>query len=367
MKKNLLRKTLLLSALFSAVVFAGCNNGSQEPSAVEEITVTSVVPATKAENAEPVPSKEVFKETVLKKLGKELSGLSSAIVPTIDTGSKSREAVTMDELQNSFKEFTKAFEMKLSEEDGSGYIRGSWNGPLGEIDYEDNVKGLSTTINALKVSVDASFNTNLATKAMSGKANGSARYSASSKFTLPSTDVESSIKSGKSNVLYYLNVNNVNASVGADNIQTIMTLGGDEEPDYAAVVEALNTLSGAINFYSGIDTSLYFEVEDDKTEKLYNGVIKATVSAAINYNLSKEALADTAEKVLAIVEKYKNDDDYEVTAAELAAFNDLVSLRIDLSVYDTEGTKLFSLVDATKLDEAYTEIESLMSNESNKK
>ena len=67
MKKNLLTKTLLLSALFSAVVFAGCNNGSQEPSAVEEISVTSVVPATKAENAEPVPSEEVFKKTVMKK------------------------------------------------------------------------------------------------------------------------------------------------------------------------------------------------------------------------------------------------------------------------------------------------------------
>ena len=361
MKKNLLTKTLLLSALFSAVVLAGCNQ-NVEPSAVEEITVTSVVPATKAENAEPVPSKEVFKETVLKKLGKELSGLSSAIVPTIDTGSKSREAVTMDELQNSFKEFTKAFEMKLSEEDGSGYIRGSWNGPVGELDYGEDVKGLSTRIDAMRVSVDASFNTNLATKAMSGKANGSARYAASSKIDL--TKESSSIKSGKANVLYYLNVNNVNASVSAEKMETIMSVAGST-PDYTAVVEALNTLSGAINFYSGIDTALYFEVEDEKASKLYNGVIKATVSAAINYNLSKEALADTAEKVLAIVEKYENDDDYEVTAEDLAAFNDLVSLRIDLSVYDAEGTKLFSLVDATKLDEAYTEIDSLVSSESN--
>ena len=361
MKKNLVKKTLLLSALFSAVVFAGCNNGSQEPATVEEITVTSVVPATKAENAEPVPSKEVFKETVLKKLGKELSGLSSAIVPTIDTGSKSREAVTMDELQNSFKEFTKAFEMKLSEEDGSGYIRGSWNGPVGELDYGEDVKGLSTRIDAMRVSVDASFNTTADGKT-TGKANGSARYAASSKIDL--TKESSSIKSGKANVLYYLNVNNVNASVSAEKMETIMSVAGSN-PDYDAVIEALNTLSGAINFYSGIDTALYFEVEDEKASKLYNGVIKATVSAAINYNLSKEALADTAEKVLAIVKKYENDDDYEVTAAELAAFNDLVSLRIDLSVYDTEGKKLFSLVDATKLDEAYTEIDSLVSSESN--
>lgn len=360
MKKNLLTKTLLLSALFSAVVLAGCNQ-NVEPSAVEEITVTSVVPATKAENAEPVPSKEVFKETVLKKLGKELSGLSSAIVPTIDTGSKSREAVTMDELQNSFKEFTKAFEMKLSEEDGSGYIRGSWNGPVGELDYGEDVKGLSTRIDAMRVSVDASFNTTADGKT-TGKANGSARYAASSKLDL--TKESSSIKSGKANVLYYLNVNNVNASVSADKMATIMSVAGSN-PDYDAVVEALNTLSGAINFYSGIDTALYFEVEDEKASKLYNGVIKATVSAAINYNLSKEALADTAEKVLAIVEKYENDDDYEVTAEDLAAFNDLVSLRIDLSVYDTEGKKLFSLVDATKLDEAYTEIDSLVSGESN--
>lgn len=360
MKKNLLTKTLLLSALFSAVVLAGCNQ-NVEPSAVEEITVTSVVPATKAENAEPVPSKEVFKETVLKKLGKELSGLSSAIVPTIDTGSKSREAVTMDELQNSFKEFTKAFEMKLSEEDGSGYIRGSWNGPVGELDYGEDVKGLSTRIDAMRVSVDASFNTTADGKT-AGKANGSARYAASSKLDL--TKESSSIKSGKANVLYYLNVNNVNASVSAEKMETIMSVAGSN-PDYADVVEALNTLSGAINFYSGIDTALYFEVEDEKTSKLYNGVIKATVSAAINYNLSKEALADTAEKVLAIVEKYEDDDDYEVTAEELAAFNELVSLRIDLSVYDTEGKKLFSLVDATKLDEAYTEIDSLVSSESN--
>lgn len=360
MKKNLLTKTLLLSALFSAVVLAGCNQ-NVEPSAVEEITVTSVVPATKAENAEPVPSKEVFKETVLKKLGKELSGLSSAIVPTIDTGSKSRESVTMDELQNSFKEFTKAFEMKLSEEDGSGYIRGSWNGPVGELDYGEDVKGLSTRIDAMRVSVDASFNTTADGKT-TGKANGSARYAASSKLDL--TKESSSIKSGKANVLYYLNVNNVNASVSAEKMETIMSVAGSN-PDYDAVVEALNTLSGAINFYSGIDTALYFEVEDEKASKLYNGVIKATVSAAINYNLSKEALADTAEKVLAIVEKYEDDDDYEVTAEDLAAFNDLVSLRIDLSVYDTEGKKLFSLVDATKLDEAYTEIDSLVSSESN--
>lgn len=362
MKKNLVKKTLLLSALFSAVVFAGCNNGSQEPSTVEEISVASVVPATKAENAEPVPSEDVFKKTVMKKLGKELSGLSSAIVPTIDTGSKSREAITMEDLQKSFKDFKDAFEMKVSDTYDSGYIRGTWNGPVGELDYGEDVKGLSTTINAMRVSVDASFNTS--TAGMTGNANGSARYAASSKFTLPGTDVESCIKSGKSNVLYYLNVNNVNASVSAEKMETIMSVAGSN-PDYAAVVEALNTLSGAINFYSGIDTAIYFEVEDN--DKLYNGVIKATVSAALNYNLSKETFVETAEKVLAIVEKYENDDEYEVTAEDLAAFNDLVSIRIDLSVYDAEGTYLFSLVDATKLDEAYTGIMNLVSNESNKK
>ena len=39
MKKNLLTKTLLLSALFSAVVLAGCNQ-NVEPSAVEELTAS---------------------------------------------------------------------------------------------------------------------------------------------------------------------------------------------------------------------------------------------------------------------------------------------------------------------------------------
>lgn len=362
MKKNLVKKTLLLSALFSAVVFAGCNNGSQEPSTVEEITVTSVVPATKAENAEPVPSEEVFKKTVMKKLGKELSGLTSAIVPAVNTSSKSREAITMEDLQKSFKDFKDAFEMKVSDTYDSGYIRGTWNGPVGELDYGEDVKGLSTTINAMRVSVDASFNTS--TAGMTGNANGSARYAASSKLDLTGSNESSSIKSGKANVLYTLNVNNVNASVGADKVAAIMSVTGPN-PDYDAVVEALNTLSGAINFYSGIDTALYFEVEDN--DKLYNGVIKATVSAALNYNLSKETFAETAEKVLAIVEKYESDKDYEVTAEDLAAFNDLVSIRIDLSVYDAEGTKLFSLVDATKLDEAYTEIKNLVTSNSNKK
>ena len=345
MKKNLVTKTLLLSALFSAVVFAGCNNGSQEP-AVEEIAVTSVVPATKSENAIPV-TQEVFEGVVLNKLATELPDLATAIVP-VSTGSKSREAVTMDDLQKSFKEFQKAFEMDYSNE--GGYIKGTWNGPVGEIDYEDAVKGLSTTINALKVSVDASYK--VSETGATGKANGSARYSASSNLDL--TKESTSIKSGKANVLYSLDVNNVNASMSPENMQALMNFDGDDA-DYAALVDTLETLGGLIKFYSGIETALYFEVEDNS--KLYNGVIKATVNAVINYNLSKEALKDTVEKVTALVSKIQKN---KVTEDDLAALNSLVSLNVNLSVYDTNGEKLFSVVDAKKLEDAYTQIDELV-------
>ena len=358
MKKNLVTKTLLLSALFSAVLLAGCNQNA-EPSAVEEITVASVVPETKSEEAVPVTQK-VFEDVVMDNLASELPKLVSAIAPVANktSNTKSREAVTIDALQESFKDFKNSFKIELAEDGTSGYIKGAWNGPLGELDYGDSVKGLSTTIDALRVSADASFNTTVT--GISGKANGSARYSASSKFALPSADVDSSIKSGKANVLYYLNVNNVNASVSADKIEAIMSLDVEDPEDLAAAVDVLNTLAGSINFYAGIDTALYFEVEDKN--QLYNGVIKANVSAVINYGLSKDTLKATLNALAELVEKIDNDED--ITAEDLAPLNSLVTLNIDLSVYDTTGNEIFSIIKATKLDEAYTKINALFEDSS---
>ena len=102
MKKNLVKKTLLLSALFSAFVLAGCNQNA-EPSAVEEITVASVVPETKSEEAIPV-TKKVFDDVVMDKLSNELPSLVNAIVPVTKKTSnkKSRAAVTVGEMQESF-------------------------------------------------------------------------------------------------------------------------------------------------------------------------------------------------------------------------------------------------------------------------
>ncbi len=367
MKKSLFKGTLVMSALLSAMVLAGCGGETEsESSSVENISISSVIPGTVAPEAEPV-TETVFKATVENEIKEEIKGLvTSGFKAYVSTGK--RAAVTSTALSEAFNKIPESF--KMTEDETSGSVKGSWSAPTGPLDFgEDAPKGLSARLDAMRFNLNASYKmtgTEEVPVAI-GTANGSARLAGSAEFDF-TDNTDSVIKSGKLNVLFTAGLSNVSAKVSGENLALLMGETSEEpltqivanpEPSYTyeeddddfdpvALIGALDSISGTVSNYDGINAAIYFEAKDD-SGKVYNGILKIDITVDIYYKLSKENLTALADVITAFI----NETDVDENIAKL---DELAGVSADISVYDVSGEKVFTYFSAEKLSDFYKAI-----------
>ena len=353
MKKSVLKKSLMLSVLFSAFVLAGCNNSSsepQEPSVVEVIKAESVVPETRNANAVPV-TQEIFESVVSNKLKAEMEELTNMLSATpqfISAGSNAR-TVTFEDLESSFAKIPESIKFEMNDDGDAGSIRGNWSAPTGEIDFGENVKGISAQLDAMRYSLNAGYN--MSTNGGTGSINASTRFAGSVTVDTSTEEISSSIKYGKINFLTTSGVDNVLASINMDKIYQMGTFDryNMESSSITNVLNVIDTLTGRLSVYEGINGAAYFEVEDNGT--IYNGIIKADICGTVDYLISKENVNALVGTIVTIIESFtKNTFDEK----DIEPLDELVNLKVDISVYDTDGEKLFDLLTLNKLSDAFS-------------
>lgn len=365
MKKNLVKNSLFVVALLGAIVFAGCNgnSGTPDPTVVDTITAVSVVPATANTEAEPIESKDQFEAIAQDQLKAELSGVLSGVAKIFSAGSSSTSysvsnnsrAVTQAQLKESIAHIKDSF--KITENETSASISGSWNAPRGQIDFGDDApEGITVSLDSLGLSVNAGYS--MSQTAINVYGNASARYGASATVDF-SAEEDSCIKSGKFGSLITMGLVGFNASMSPESMGELMAAGSNPSAiDPESILDSVASISGKVAAYEGMNSAFYFEVKDTDG-KVYNGIIKYDLTATINYDISAESLAKLSGTITSLMTKI-NSKSGMPTANDLKAFDEIVSMTADFSVYSTTGEKLFSFFTASKFSDAYAEIMKLM-------
>lgn len=371
MKRNLVRKSLFLAALFGAIIFAGCdhNNSVPDPTVVDTITAVSVVPATANTEAEPIETKEQFEAIAQDQLKAELSGVLSSITKILPTGSSSgtsysvnnnSRAVTPAQLKESIAKIGDSFKVESSETSGS--ISGSWNAPRGQIDFgDDAAEGLTVSLDSLGLSVNAGYTVSGTQTdiSMNVYGNASARYGVSAALDF-SKEEDSCIKSGKFGSLVTMGLVGLNASVGPEVLGEMMAISDNPSAmDPESIIDSVASISGKVVAYEGMNSAFYFEVKDTDG-KVYNGIIKYDLTATINCDISAETLTKLSGTITTLMSKMNSSNAGMPTADDLNAFDEIIDMNADFSVYSTTGEKLFSFFTASSFSNAYAEIMKLM-------
>lgn len=351
-KEKKLKKLSLALLSVAFIALASCSHGNglgldygskkeknttkATNSTVETISVKSVIPSNADKNAKPV-TQEKFNSVALPKLQSEFMSMLSGMTPSnmiLNNGSRSVKAETLKEafnnIQNSFD---------ITETDTSGTINGKWEGPTGQIDFEDAaVKGLAASINELALEIDADYKVQDNSTAVI-KASGYAGFGASIDFDVSNYEAQSVIKTLKLNAALKASLDNLKAEVGVIKVD-------DPEMEGRNAFKGLKSVSGKYSFYTGLDGASYFEFTDESGEK-YNGVIKIEVKGNVNLNLSKQ----NTEKFIEQLDSIGGNN----TAAFISLIfgnEDFFKTSVELSVYNTSGSKICTFLKSDSLSEA---------------
>ncbi len=346
---------LLLSTL--VIFFVSCSKDvtePTEPSLTENVSVTSVVPASAAADATPI-TEEIFEEkaktVILEDLKKlfanlplnQLNFLNNPSTPNYNINSR---AVTIDQLQESFAGITEAFQSTQSEDGTAGSITGSWNGPVGEIDFGENATpGLTAKINALGLNLDLFYGASEA--GISLTANGGVRvgFSAGLDFT-KSSEEETAIKNAKLSAGYTASISKVSATADLAMMESDIIDASVPTSTYEAMLGGITKLSGNLSYEALIDSAAYFEIPSDGN--IYNGILKTNSNASFNLALSKEAL----DELVGLIDSMMSQG-YQFGSEDLAVLEKYITLKFDVDVYDAAGNKLFTYLSAASLSEIF--------------
>ena len=361
---KLLRKSLFLVALCSAIILAGCKNdsGSSEPSVVDTITAISVVPATANPDAEPVTEAK-FETVAEPQLKAELSTVVGAVTKLLPIGKKSSSggsvynnsrAVTEKEFNESVAKMKDSIEMKMSEDGTSGSMKGSWSAPTGEIDFGENPpEGVKVYLNSLGFNVNASYK--MTETEVNASANASARFGASAEINIPE-EADSCIKSGKFSSLVTMGLVGLNAKMSPAGMSQMMA--GSSNPSAMnpeALLTYVTSIGGKVVAYEGVNSAFYFEVKDPADGTVYNGIIKYDLTASINYNITEESLAELTGTITGLVTSMKGKGT-KPTAADFEAFDELIDMKADFAVYNLTGERIFTIFESTSFSGTIAEV-----------
>lgn len=363
MKLNLLRKSLFLVALCSAIILAGCKNdsGSSEPSVVDTITAISVVPATANPDAEPVTEAK-FEAVAEAQLKTELTSVLKDITKIIPKKSavsstsvyNNSRAVTEEDFNKSLAEMKESIKMEMSEDGTTGSIKGSWSAPTGEIDFGENPpEGVKVYLNSLGFNVNASYK--MTETEVNASANASARFGASAEISIPE-EADSCIKSGKFSSLVTMGLVGLNAKMSPAGMSQMMA--GSSNPSAMnpeSLLTYVTSIGGKVVAYEGVNSAFYFEVEDPADGTVYNGIIKYDLTASINYNITEESLTELAGTITGLVSSMKGKGT-KPTAADFEAFDDIITMSADFAVYDITGEKIFTIFESTSFSDTIAEV-----------
>ena len=283
-------------------------------------------------------------------------------------------------MSEAFAKFPESFKSDVDQTTGSMSFAGSWDCPTGELDFGSDVKGLSASINALSVKIDAkctpTVDANTVKYALG--ATGSAKAAASLAYTEAEDGTfELPIKKAKMNLLGYSSLNAaavlnaLESYSGSGNTRDVDTT---DESDYTSMItgylSALETLTGNIALYMGNSGAFYFEVpvQGESESVTYNGIAKVDYLINVNKVITKEILDELSPVVSSLTEFMNSADDSQETEqmpdyTKLLAKLDeleLAEISYTFSVYDVEGTKLFDLYDVNTFEGLAEIIPSLM-------
>lgn len=346
-----------------AILFTACNPETAKET-VETVEVVSVVPETTNENAQTLPEgdegKTLFETSVLPSITSSITTLATSVKDSSVPSSNTR-GLTFTELSSAFAKFPESFTSNIDQTTGSMSFSGSWECPTGELDFGSDVKGLSASINALSVKIDAKATVDTQTYKYALGATGSAKAAASLAYTEAEDDtLVLPIKKAKMNLLGYSSLNaaavlNALSYSGSGNTRDVDTT---DESDYTSMIteylSALETLTGNIALYMGNSGAFYFEVpvEVEGESVTYGGIAKVDYLINVNKVITKDILDELSPMVTSLTEFMNSADDSQETAqpdyTELLAKLDeleLAEISYTFSVYDVEGTKLFDLYD----------------------
>ncbi len=248
---------------------------------------------------------------------------------------------------------------------------GSWECPTGELDFGSDVKGLSASINALSVKIDAKSTVDTKTYKTALGATGSAKAAASLTYTeAEDGSFELPIKKAKVNMLGYGSLNGaavlnaLEAYSASGNTRDVDT----DETDYTSMIteylSALETLTCNIALYMGNSGAFYFEVPVENNT--YNGIAKIDYLINANKAITKDVVDELSSLVSSLTESM-NSADYSQGTEQmpdytklLTTLDELAEISFTFSVYNVEGTKLFDLYDVHTFSELADIIPSLM-------
>ncbi len=354
----------------------GPNQPTEESTTVSNVETTSVVPEQKSENAVSLPAgdegKEIFTNSVITTISSDLATSFSKISSgSVTTTSSSQRSFTPSTLAEEFARIGESFETTInsSQTGMSASVSGSWSASTGDLDLSEvpGSDGISVTLDALNLSLNATENIDYLTSKVALTANASAKAKAS--YSL--SDFSDTVKNAKFNLLTYANglsltIQAPSASASSDNQSS-----GAADNMTAQVIEMIQSMientdscGGSLSAYYGLNGATYFEVPVTVAgnEVLYNGIFKADYTVSINQRISKELIKSLSEKLLPSISLMINSSNSSATAMEsvselLKAIDDLkiIDLHVKLSVYDTEGTELFAYIDAETLTDLFTQ------------
>ena len=368
----------IASAAAFAILFTACNPETAKET-VETVEVVSVVPETTNENAEALPEgaegKDLFEDSVLPSLTSSITTLATSVKDSSVTSSNTR-GVTFTDLSSAFAKFPESFTSKIDQTTGSMSFSGAWECPTGELDFGSDVKGLSASINALSVKIDAKSAIDAKTYKTDLGATGSAKAAASLAYTEAEDGTfELPIKKAKVNMLGY---GSLNAAAVLNALEASSYSGNTRDADttdeiagtITEYLDALETLTGNIALYMGNSGAFYFEVpvEVGSESVTYNGVAKVDYLINVNKVITKDILDELSPMVSSLTEFMNSADDSQGTAqmpdyTKLLAKLDeleLAEISYTFSVYDVKGNKLFDLYDVNTFEGLAEIIPSMM-------
>lgn len=362
----------IASAAAFAILFTACNPETAKET-VETVEVVSVVPETTNENAQALPEgdegKTLFETSVLSSITSSITTLATSVKDSSVPSSNTR-GVTFTDLSLAFAKFPESFTSNVDQTTGSMSFAGSWECPTGELDFGSDVKGLSASINALSVKIDAKSTVDTNTYKFALGATGSAKAAASLAYT-EAEDGTLQIKKAKMNLLGY---SSLNAAAVLNALEASSYSGSGNTRDVATdeiagtiteYLSALETLTGNIALYMGNSSAFYFEVPVENNT--YNGIAKVDYLINVNKVITKDILDELSPMVSSLTEFMSSADDSQETEqtdyTELLAKLDeleLAEISYTFSVYDVKGNKLFDLYNVNTFEGLAEIIPSLM-------
>ncbi|MCR4579087.1 MAG: hypothetical protein K5681_01945 [Treponema sp.] len=352
---------LVSAAIFTALFFVSCKDADDSSATVEEVKASSVVSAAEdagieiSADAVAVDSSETFEDEVLPVISTELSTLASNLSSTLSSSANIasyRAAVSeedledaFDELEEDFQAFTEELENSLA--DGEVNAKVDWKAPTGTLTLTDEagneIEGVEAELTALSVSAKVSGTTSVSTTKIDMDLDGKA-----------SMKVGTSVAANTKDAFGLDSIPYVKASVGGS-ATVKAAFDGEIEisalsmPNPLTLLSDDSPLSGSIAAEYGYSAAMLFDTGD------YAGIIKADLTLSADASLSAEVIADCVSEIMsASLTGSLTEDFFEALP---------VDASLVVSVYDTEGEKLFDYINATSLYEAYQAIEEYIPQE----